>query len=224
VPDLGVDPNQPKTVLDVPEPQVVAAIQQSWSFVKKQADIWLVIDISGSMQDEDKIGQARKAALAFLDKVEKQNRVGLIVFNSEVETVVELDTLERNKARLQERINGLIANGGTALFDGTMVALQKFTQPEGEGTQPQPSDRIRAIVVLSDGQDTESKTYSVRDIVNQITATREQANPVIVIPVAYGNDADIGTLSAVARAATTKVQSGDPANIGSVLQIISSYF
>jgi len=133
VSDLGVDPNQPKTVLDVPEPQVVAAIQQSWSFVKKQADIWLVIDISGSMQDEDKIGQARKAALAFLDKVEKQNRVGLIVFNSDVETVVELDTLERNKARLQERINGLIANGGTALFDGTMAAIQKFTQPEAKG-------------------------------------------------------------------------------------------
>ena len=218
VPDLGVDPNQPKTVLDVPEPQVISSIQQSWSFVKKQADIWLMIDISGSMRDNDKIGQARKAALAFLDKLEPQNRVGLVVFNSSVDTLVELDTLERNKAKLQEQINSLNADGGTALYDATSTILKKFTDDTSK------SDRIRAVVILSDGQDTESKTATVHDIVTQINATHEDPNPIIVIPVAYGNDADVGTLGSIARASTTKVQSGDPNNIGSVLQIISSYF
>ena len=29
VPELGVDPNQPATVLDVPDPSVIAAVQQS---------------------------------------------------------------------------------------------------------------------------------------------------------------------------------------------------
>jgi Ca-activated chloride channel family protein len=217
VTDLGVDPDQPKTVLDVPDPQVIAAIQQSWSFVKKQADIWLVIDVSGSMRDNDKIGQARKAALAFLEKVESQNRVGLIVFNNQTTTVVDLDTMERNKARLKEEINGLTADGGTALYDAASDAIQKFATND-------KSDRIRAVVILSDGQDTESQTSSLRQVINQINATHEDPNPVIVIPVAYGNDADVGTLGSIARAATTKVQSGDPANIGKVLEIISSYF
>ncbi len=217
VTDLGVDPNQPKTVLDVPDPQVVSAIQQSWSFVKKQADIWLVIDISGSMGDNDKIGQAKKAALAFLNEVEPQNRVGLMAFNDEIYTLVDIDTLEKNKAQLKEEINGLSANGSTALFDALAAAVDKLKTD-------QKSDRIRAVVILSDGQDTKSKSFSVRDVVQAINATHEDPNPVIVIPVAYGGDADVGTLGTIARAATTKVQSGDPNNIGAILQIISSYF
>ena len=46
----------------------------------------------------------------------------------------------------------------------------------------------------------------------------------IVIPVAYGADADVNTLSSLARASNTRVQSGDARNILNVLEIISSYF
>ena len=74
--DLGVDPNQPATVLDVPDPEVVAAVQSSWQFVKKQADVLLVIDTSGSMEGA-KIDQAKEAAQAFLNNMPSQNRVGL---------------------------------------------------------------------------------------------------------------------------------------------------
>jgi Ca-activated chloride channel family protein len=45
VPELGVDPNQPSTVLNVPDPAVIAAVQTSWAYVKKQADI-VLMDIS----------------------------------------------------------------------------------------------------------------------------------------------------------------------------------
>jgi len=45
----GVTIEGPSTVLDVPDPEVIVAIQESWTFVKKQADILILIDISGSM-------------------------------------------------------------------------------------------------------------------------------------------------------------------------------
>jgi Ca-activated chloride channel homolog len=216
VTDLGVDPNQPRTVLDVPEPAVIASIQQSWSLVKKQADIWLVIDVSGSMQDGGKIDQARQAALAFLDKAEPQNRIGLVIFNNEVQTVIEIDTMEKNKARLREQIGSLSANGGTALYDAILQTIGKFAAaPEG--------NRIRAIVVLSDGQDTESKAR-IQEVTAMINSTHGDLNPVIVIPVAYGSDADIGALNSIARASSTKVQSGDPNDIRRLLELISSYF
>jgi Ca-activated chloride channel homolog len=217
VTELGVDPDQPKTILDVPDPQVVSAIQQSWSFVKKQADIWVVIDVSGSMNTDGKMAQARQAALAFLNKVDSNNRVGLMVFSQDVSVVVDIDTFERNQARLKERVESLNANGGTALYDAIAEAIVRLTK-DGD------NNRIRAVVVLSDGQDTESTRFKVNDIVQQITSTRNDLNPVIVIPIAYGSDADIGILGTIARAATTSVQSGDPANIGRVLEIISSYF
>ncbi len=70
VEENGIDPAQPRAILDVPAPDVIAAIQQSWAFVKKQADIVLLIDTSGSMASEDKIVQAMSAAEAFLNATE----------------------------------------------------------------------------------------------------------------------------------------------------------
>src|SRR5262249_43304819 len=73
VAENGVDPSQPSTVLDVPAPEVIVGIQQSWRLVKKHADVTLVIDTSGSMNDEDKIGQAKAAAKAFLAEMDTSN-------------------------------------------------------------------------------------------------------------------------------------------------------
>ena len=77
--------------------------------------------------------------------------------------------------------------------------------------------------MLSDGADTAS-TGQLSQVLKEIEASRSSLNPVIVIVVAYGSNADIDTLSSIARASSTKVQSGDPKNITSVLDIISSYF
>jgi hypothetical protein len=57
-----------------------------------------------------------------------------------------------------------------------------------------------------------------------VEASRDSLNPVILIPVAYGSDADVNALNSLARASSTRVQSGDPQSILGVLEIISSYF
>ncbi len=215
VPELGVDNDQPSTVLFVPDPAVIATIQESWSYVKKQADIWLAFDVSGSMQG-DKLQQAKQAALLFLDNTELQNRVGLITFNTEVRVEVPLGNLETNKAALQETIRGLVAERNTALYDALIESVNMFDQTDDQ-------NRIRAIVMLSDGADTAS-VQQLRDAKDVIESRRGDLNPVIVIPVAYGADADIQTLNSIARSSATKVQSGDPSNISQLLELISSYF
>jgi Ca-activated chloride channel family protein len=217
VPENGVTVEGPRTVLDVPDPEVIAAIQQSWAFVKKQADIYLLIDVSGSMLNDSKLEQAKQAAEAFLDGMESANRVGLAVFNNDVEIRVPLDDFETNEQQLRANIRSLRADGGTELF-------ASITQVVGLLSKDTETDRIRAIVVLSDGEDTGDQGYTLNDVVNTITASREDRNPIIVIPVAYGSDAKIIDLNAIARASATSVQSGDPANIQSVFEIISSYF
>lgn len=219
VAENGVTVEGPKNVLDVPSSDVIVSIQESWSVVKKQADIMLVIDISGSMLDEDKIGQAKQAALRFLDEMDSNNRVGLTVFSDVISTRVPLGNFESVESDLREQINGLRANGGTALY----AALAQVVQGMNAETD---DDRIRAVVVLSDGGDTASGDLNVvlNDVVSSIEASRSDLNPVIVIPVAYGSNADITTLNSIARASATTVQSGDPNNISRVLEIIGSYF
>jgi len=213
--ELGVDPNQPSTVLDVPDAAVIAAVQASWQFVKKQADVLLVIDVSGSMQG-DKIDQARQAALAFLDKLPAQNRVGLMTFNHMINVSVPLDSFERNSSQVRSAVQNLFADGDTAIYDAVIQATQLLSQD-------QESDRIRAIVLLSDGQDTASLA-SLNSMVNEISSQRAGKNPILIVPVAYGEDADINALNAIARASSTRVQSGDPASIQRVLEIIIIYF
>jgi Ca-activated chloride channel family protein len=233
--ELGVDPNQPTNILEVPDPEVIAAVQSSWQFVKKQADVLLVIDTSGSMQG-DKISQAKTAANAFLDKMPAQNRVGLVTFDSQprvldfktnsliyldqnsMGSVQPLTSFEGGQNQVRAQIDALEANGDTSLYDAIQQSMALLKQSRGA-----QDDRIQAIVILSDGQDTSSLT-SLQSVAELIGANKEERNPIIVIPVAYGGDADINALNAIARASATKVQSGDPENIQRVLEIIGSYF
>jgi Ca-activated chloride channel family protein len=214
--ETGVDPQQPSTLLLVPEPNVIAAVQQSWQLVKKQADVVLLIDTSGSMRDNDKIGEAREAAKVFLEDQAGKNNIGLVHFNSAVETLVPLAEMETNRAPVVEAIDRLEAQGNTSLFDAVIASVEKLQ------ASSDPS-RIQAIVLLSDGQDTSSQS-SLNDVVRVLGEARNSKTPILVIPVAYGSDADINALNAIARASDTKVQSGDPATIKRLLDVIGSYF
>ncbi|MBL8146455.1 MAG: VWA domain-containing protein [Anaerolineae bacterium] len=217
VEENGVDPSQPRAVLDVPAPDVIAAIQQSWAFVKKQADIVLLIDTSGSMQSENKIGQAIQAAEVFLNATESNNRIGLTTFSDIVEERVPLGNAEAVSDQMASHIRSLRADGGTELY---MALRDVVTEMDKQGEE----NRIRAVVVLSDGADTGDEGVTLQDAIRAIEASRDSLNPIIVIPVAYGSDADINALNAIARASATRVQSGDTDSILRVLQIISSYF
>lgn len=217
-PELGVDPDQPATVLTVPDPDVIAAVQTSWQYVKKQGDILMVIDTSGSMEG-DKIDQARDAAKQFVEKMSAKNRVGLMTFSDQPEMQTELGLAEDVRGQIEQHIANMQVNGSTSLYDALIASidkLQSLETPEGE-------DRIRAIVLLSDGDDTAS-TATLNDVLAKISAARTGRNPILVIPVAYGSDADISALNSIAQASATKVQSGDPKDIQKLLEIISSYF
>jgi Ca-activated chloride channel family protein len=202
----------------VPSSDVIAAVQQSWAFVKKQADILLLIDTSGSMANEGKIDQARAAAEAFLNGIESNNRIGLATFNDTVNYLVPLDDTEGNYQAMYSNIRSLRAAGGTELFQAIDQVTTVLTDTATD------EDRIRAVVLLSDGADTGDVGYTLNDAIAAIEASRSSLNPVIVIPIAYGSDADVNALNSIARASATRVQSGDAANIANVLQIISSYF
>lgn len=217
-PELGVNPDEPTTILTVPDPDVIAAVQTSWQYVKKQGDILLVIDTSGSMEG-DKITQAREAGTLFMDRMPVKNRAGLMFFSDTPQMQTQLGLVEDVKGQIKQKITGMQANGSTSLYDALSAAidsLQALETPDGE-------DRIRAIVLLSDGDDTAS-TATLNDVLSKITAARTGRNPILVIPVAYGSDADISALNSIAQASATKVQSGDPKDIQKLLEIISSYF
>jgi Ca-activated chloride channel family protein len=170
------------------------------------------------MRDE-KIDQARTAATQFIDKMPVKNRAGLMFFSDQPEMQTQLGLVEDVSGQIKQKLAAMQANGSTSLYDGLIAAidaLQASETPEGE-------DRIRAIVLLSDGDDTVS-TATLNDVLAKINSARSGRNPILVIPVAYGSDANISALNSIAQASATKVQSGDPKDIQKLLEIISSYF
>ena len=73
----GVDPAQPERVLGLPEPRVLDRLKQTWREDRKPANVLLVVDTSGSMNDENRLVRAKEGLEVFFDEVGRQDRVGL---------------------------------------------------------------------------------------------------------------------------------------------------
>ncbi|HKD35219.1 MAG TPA: extracellular solute-binding protein, partial [Pirellulales bacterium] len=58
----GIDSKEPKTTLPVPSVEVMDAVKKLWHENKKHANLVLVLDISGSMQFENKLTNAKIGA------------------------------------------------------------------------------------------------------------------------------------------------------------------
>jgi Ca-activated chloride channel family protein len=210
----GVDWTEPKTTLQVPNASVIAVVRDVWWYTKRHTNVYLVVDTSGSMRGE-KLGQAQVALDVFLDQIQgSEERVGLIQFATGVSTPVYLDELGNNRAALKKAVASLRAEGDTALVDGVYEAYRRL-QDLGD------AERINAIVVMTDGQENNSR-MSLRQLVREMT--QESRLPVVVFCIAYGGDADIDTLQTIAEPTGGQVREGDLETIRDLYKILSTYF
>jgi Ca-activated chloride channel homolog len=109
------------------------------------ASLGLVLDTSGSMAGE-KIANARAAINRFLDRLGPDDEVFVVTFASHVDVAREwTGDLEGVRSTLRR----VRAVGGTALYDAVVKAAPIAQQ----GHQ-----RKKALIVISDGDDTDSLT------------------------------------------------------------------
>lgn len=212
--DNGVDPNEPKTALQVPNASIVKVVRDVWWYTKRHTNVYLVVDTSGSMRGE-KLAQAQEALRMFLDQIQGDlERVGLIQFSSGVDTLVYLDELGNNRATLESAVDGLVAAGDTALLDAVYEAHERLVDL-GD------TERINALVVMTDGRENNSGV-SLSRLVRSLES--DGGAPVVVFCIAYGDDADIGTLRAIAEPSGGQVLMGDLETIRELYKILSTYF
>ncbi len=105
----------------------------------------LVMDVSGSMYDSGKLTAAKEAAQAYVEQMRPGDQAGLLTFNTTV-TYRQAITTDRNA--LIQAIDGLHAQGDTAMFDALAQAARIL----------EPASGRKAIIVLTDGLDNLSKT------------------------------------------------------------------
>lgn len=212
----GVDAAEPQTTLQIPSPEVVEVVRNVWWYTKRHTNVYLVVDTSGSMEGA-KLEAAREALLIFLDQIKGDlERVGMVEFNTHVVNIIPLDELGNNRQTLQDEIEGLRAGGDTALLDGVAAAHARL-QKEND------AERINAIVALTDGRENASN-ISLSRLVDQIQSDSRSGVPVVVFTVAFGGDADMGTLRTLAESTGGQARQGDPETIRDLYKILSTYF
>lgn len=213
----GVDPREPKTTLEVPSADVMDAVLRLWQANKKRSHLSLVIDVSGSMESDEKMENAREGALQLVELLDDADEFSLVPFNDVVRPALERVALRDGRAGANQMIRGLYADGGTALYDAVDVAYrqQLARRVEDRG-------KISAIVVLSDGEDRDSK-MKLEELLNRIRFDNE-TRTIRVFTIAYGKDANGSVLEQIAEATQARTYVGNPQNIRAILREISMFF
>jgi Ca-activated chloride channel family protein len=119
---------------------------------RDQTAVMLVMDVSGSMAADDldpnRMEAAKSAARAFVNALPRGVQVGLVSFNNTARLSTPL-TPEREE--VEQAIDGLRADGGTAIGDGLNLALDELAQRPRDA---QGNAAPARIVLLSDGAST----------------------------------------------------------------------
>ena len=212
----GADPAQPKTILEIPSATVIDGIQNLWRKAKKPVDLVVVMDISGSMKG-DKITTARSSLIQFIQKLDDRDQLQINIFSSDITTLTPLSTLGEKRQQVLDSVSGIFEGGSTTLYDATLQAyndIQKNGNPK----------HIRAVVVLTDGQDTAS-TASLDDVLAKINADQgEGGNSIKLFTIAFGSDADKDILKKLADPTGGKQYDSSPENIQKIYDDIATFF
>lgn len=213
----GVDPNQPQTLLAVPNAEVIQAVRGLWGENKKRVEVQVVLDVSGSMNDEGRLESAKQALNTFVGQLADQDTLGVITFSDAATELTPLTQLGPKREEVLQRVNGLFAQGGTRLIDTTLEAYQIMQQ------EP-PGQNIRAIVVLSDGADTVS-TNSQQTLFQTLRSDESgQSIKVFTIAFGTGSDVDVNFMEVVAETSGAQSYQSTPAEIQQVYQDIATFF
>lgn len=229
-PEDGMLPAGAKTVLSPPAPNVLAALQQSWDTLRKRAHVLMVMDVSGSMGEPvpsagaNKLQLAQQAAIGALDGFAPDDQVGLWVFSTgqgdngePYRQLVPIGPAKDTVPVMKRDIAELLADGGTGLY-ATLREAQK------ESLKTLDTERINAIVLLSDGRNEYPPDTDLDGLLDQLGAESVDTS-VRVFTIGYGEAADTEALERIAEASRGQYyEANDPTSIEKVLTSVLSNF
>jgi Ca-activated chloride channel family protein len=232
---LGFDAGEKLVVVEPPAPALLDKMVKAWDAVRRKARVLLVLDVSGSMNDladpgavpgselggKSRLDLVKPAALRGIDLLGDEDEVGLWTFSSEAAPGqppytehVPISRLGGARQRLTDAITGLRAHDNTALYRTTKAAHKMMADRLDK-------DRINAIVLLSDGQDTDQKDPKLAkaafdQLLGEINADRvESSVRVFTIPYTAGEHKEVlRQIAEVSKAAT--YDASDPRAIDDV--------
>lgn len=154
--------------------EVIARILDLWrGLLKKPAQVTVVQDISTSMQGS-RIEAAKKGIAEVINYLNDKDLMALMTFSNSPNYVesnpngVPLLMNEVGKARMHREVERLSVLGGTYMYDALAKAFDDLCAAE---RAPNADRRIRAIIVLTDGDSASSWSLSRESFLKKVGFT-----------------------------------------------------
>jgi uncharacterized membrane protein len=155
------------------------------SFVPPQTEkrrltvaVVLVIDKSGSMQNEGRILAAKKAAFISIQTLKDDDFIGVVGFDQNPMIVIDLAPVPRVKRMAERRLINLTARGASNLYPALQEARVQLSAS---------SASRKHIIILSDGQVNSSQTDAYIEEINRLRSNRISVSAVALGPSADGS-------------------------------------
>jgi Ca-activated chloride channel family protein len=210
--DRGIDLAQPEIIFGSPSVDTVYAVQDLWKAARKEVNLVMLLDTSGSMSGR-KIDNARQAAIQFVEQMGDDDFITIIAFSDYPDVVVRYEQVGPARASVIAALGDLGADGYTTLYDAIGDGAAIIAETDSTET-------TNAMVLLSDGLDTNSYRYDFGPSLIEMAAD----NDTTVFTIAYGTDADEDLLSELALQANGNYYLGDEASIAAIYQEMSAAF
>ena len=110
---------------------------------RKDASLVFVIDVSGSMARENRLGLVKRSLLLLVDELRPTDEVAIVVYGSKDQVVLG-PTSGENRARILKAIDSLEPEGSTNAESGLRLGYKMAADMAQPG-------RITRVILLSDG-------------------------------------------------------------------------
>ena len=149
---------------------------------RKPANLIFVIDTSGSMNRENRLGLVKRALFVLLDELDPNDTVGIVEYGSRGREVLRPTSLE-DRRRIERAIESLHPNGSTNAEEGLDIAYAMASRIYDEAG-------INRIILCSDGVANTGETRAER-ILDRVRYESDRGIHLSTVGFGMGNYNDV---------------------------------
>jgi Ca-activated chloride channel family protein len=149
---------------------------------RRPAVLTFVVDVSGSMGREDRLGAVRQALRMLVDQLREDDLVGIVVYGSRAWTVLDHTSI-RDKETIIQAIESLVPEGSTNAEEGLGLGYKLAEKSFRQGA-------INRVILCSDGVANVGRT-GADDILNRIEKQVKKGITLSSIGFGIGNYNDV---------------------------------
>jgi len=147
---------------------------------RKPATLVFVVDVSGSMNRENRLGLVKRSLFLLLDRLRADDRVGLVVYGSRGQVLLEPTG---DLAAIRSAIDRLVAGGSTNAEEGLVLGYDLAGRHLRE-------DSIHRVILCSDGVANVGRT-GPDSILERIGSESERGIELTTVGFGMGNYNDV---------------------------------